>query len=747
VVTLNHDGYVRIGPAGPILGAELSGPEPLIFLDAQTSLTPQLLRRVPHTYFASARLAVLRGTTEDLDTLQELLGVIGKRIPCVRLKHRVGQAPKLQIRNAAGQAVVGDEIADRCRVAELRSMLEMGEAIWESKNFHFLLPSGRHARTFVRPAHAIRSARDAHVVALWLLEHIRDTGTGVLVDSNSLTAVILALQLELKCRDVALGPVEVLEGYPSTAFDAEASVRRVTEEFSSVLGIVSVSGTGTVREHMVRSMRDLYPYPVENAAVVTLFDVAPQRPQPRGAVSRVSLIHLGDSRYPRRFESHDGPCMLCDDANTAPLVPVDVDTFDVRFPAFVVREMPHILDPQRNRALWEACDNQRAFRFEAEPDRPVQIWRPTDKMSWKVDWDALIQDKDFSARARVRIEEEVKAWNGEAATRHEQPDNWDGFDLILVPEHDLQRPGSSELYAELRKVLTGPDPVAFPEQSDWPASLTSAVLRARRILVLSLGTVTGTTVQRALNEIQRTRTDANYDLFGVVVHARPSRRRTWEVLSNSYARRLIAGFLSYLPDDYSPLADEDKAFSLDASSLSQDEGRFLEHRRSVCKGEDGDASFGFLWGAAPDEKISPHSIFGDRLSAKATFVAVGSALHARREALRNPPYRTIFEMPAIARSYYDPVIFVCMLRWLRRPEIWWGATLAQGELVVAEVLQRASDKQRPLLLGEFLLASAQGKLPARGVDRVVVEAEALLGTGDAETRAMLSVGLRLLGKR
>jgi len=624
-------------------------------------------------------------------------------------------------------------------------MLNLGEAIWESENFHFLLPSGRHSGTFVRPAHAIRTIRDARVAALWLLEYLYANGTGVVVDSHTLTSMLLALQVELKARGADLGPVRVLEGYPATAIDTLNAVQLVTEQYSSVLGLVSVSGTGTVRDHLVRAMRDLMPHQIEHASVVTIFDIS-HGPVVVSPVRISALIHLDNDRQPRRFESHDGPCRLCEDARTAPLVPIDIDTFDVRFPSFVKRETPSIADPQRNRDLWEACDRQAALLFDADPDQPVSIWRSTGKMTWKVDWNRLIMDDQFGIRTRVRLEEEIKQWNKDEQKRGGSLDDWRGFDLVLVPEHDSERPGFTELWKKIGAILSSESPCPFPEHGEWN-DLGERIERARKILVLSLGTVTGTTLQRALNEVQRRRTNANYSLFGVVLHARPAHRRTWQGLRNSYAFRLIAAYLSYLPDNDSPLRDESHSLQgVDVSHLSPAAQIFLSQRQSICKGEIHDRKYGFLWGARPDERITPHSLFGHVLSASATLIAVGSAIHARRESLRRPPYRITFEMPTIARSYYDPVIFACMLRWLRPPEIWWGNTLVEGEGVVGEVLQRASSEQRPLLLGELLLASAQGKLRSRGREKVIAEAQVLFNAPGCpdEVRGLLELGLHLV---
>lgn len=742
---MNQDGYVRLRPEGPLLGNEPSGPTPILFVDVEPGTPPQSLRQVPHSYLATVRAVIVRGSVDDLDGIKGILAAIECKVPCFELRHDIGSPATLLTSDAEHAEVRGNEFVPRARTAELLSLLHVGEAVWEPRNFHFLLPSGRHARAFVRPGNAIRSLRDAHVVALWLLAHVHRSGSGVVVDTNTLTAVLLALQSEARSRGVEIGPIRVLDGYPATWVETSNTVHAVTEEVPNVLGLLSVNATGTVQDLIVGAVRDL-PH-VERGDVVSLVDLN-VRPASRETdrIRVTSLLDLGDPRHPKQFESYDGACALCDRPETAPLVPVDIDTFDVRFPSFVEREMPSLRDPGRNRSLWEACHRKTALRFEADPDEPVRVWRGSGKMTWKVDWDTLLTDSTFATRTRVRLEEEIRDLKKDQKAKGRDVDHWEGFDLVLMPERDTLQTGFHDFWDAIHKPFCDVNPRSYPDRGEWPTDILDAVKSAKRILVVSLGTVTGTTLQRALNEVQRTRQDVDYVLHGIVIHARPARRRTWEVLLNSYAYRLIAAYLSHVPDDSSPLREELRYLKVDSNGLSKEALEFLVHRQAVCKGESGLVGHGFLWGANRDEHISPHSIFGELLNIESTFIATGSAIHARREAVRRPPNRILFEMPAIARSYYDPVIFSCMLRWLQRQEMWWGDTLAQAESVLGEVLARASDNQRPLLLGELLLASAQGKIPARGIDRVVAQADALANasTCTLQARGMLELGVRLL---
>lgn len=744
---MNRDGYVRLRPEGPLLGQEPSGPLPLLFVDVEPGAQPASLRTVPHEYFSPIRSLLVRGTPSEASEIEQLIRRIGLKAPTYGIRHEVGIPASICSTNGDRiDASDDDDLVPRARRAELCSLLQLGEAIWESKNFHFYLPSGRHARAFVRPAHAIRTIRDARAIALWLLSHVERTGTGIVVDTHTMSAVLLALQAEATQRDFALGPIRVLEGYPTTVVSAYEAVNAVTTPVTGFLGIISVCSSGTIRDRLLLAARDRHPL-VTRADIVSIIDLNPAQssPRPPGAPQSVSLVHLGDARRPGRFHAYDGQCPLCDNAETAPLVPVDVDTFDVRFPTFVERVMPSIRDPQRNQSLWEACDRMGALEYQASPDEQVQLWRPTGAMTWKVNWHTLLTDNRFLERCSKRLQEEVNLWQDERAKSGRSPEDWGKFDLVLVPARDVARPGFDHFWGAISP-LFGPTAVtAFPDSGDWDNTpLAASVATAKRILIMTLGTVTGTTLQRALNEVQRTRKDANYVLHGLVIHGRPARRRAWEVLVNSYAGRLITAYLTHVPDDTSPLLEEAKHLMADSGALSEEAQLFLTHRLAVCRGEPGLPKHGFLWGAAPDERISPHSLFGDQLLASTTLLAAGSAIHAQREAKHPPPYRILFELPAIARSYYDPVIFACMLRWLRRAEIWWGGG-EQAVNALNDIFARTNNHQKPLVLGELLLASAQGKLPANAVEVVAQAARNFLALQDCADihRGMLEFGLYL----
>ena len=140
-------------------------------------------------------------------------------------------------------------------------------------------------------------------------------------------------------------------------------------------------------------------------------------------------------------------------------------------------------------------------------------------------------------------------------------------------------------------------------------------------------------------------------------------------------------WVSILPDR-SPLREERISLrSINLASVSPDAESFVSKRLELCGGKyTGSKPPLVLWGSNPDSYLTPNAIYGQDLNAVTTYVAVGSAMSAALgiPERMNPELR-VFEVAAIARSYYDPLILGCMLRWMRPHEAFWGWTASEAE--------------------------------------------------------------------
>ena len=120
-----------------------------------------------------------------------------------------------------------------------------------------------------------------------------------------------------------------------------------------------------------------------------------------------------------------------------------------------------------------------------------------------------------------------------------------------------------------------------------------------------------------------------------------------------------------------------------------------------------------VWPSKHRPLLRPGSRYGQGLRAVTTYAAVGAAMQSARVNATQvgAPVWQQFELPAVLRSYFDPLIIAALLRWLEPHEAWWGARPEEAANVIAEAFARATEGDRKILLPELLLAAAQGKVP------------------------------------
>ncbi len=277
------------------------------------------------------------------------------------------------------------------------------------------------------------------------------------------------------------------------------------------------------------------------------------------------------------------------------------------------------------------------------------------------------------------------------------------------------------------------------------------------ICILVLGVVTGTALNRALAAVQGVRRDANLPAVRVgvlAVHVRPESDRDRSTIVNPFgSANFVAVYESLLPFEASPFrAEKDYLGGLSkASELTNSE--FYMRRSAFLDGgivatDDEEPLF---WGLSSGlhSQMRPGSLFGESLSPMPTLVAVGSAVQSKRyiHAASNavPEWRQ-FEIPAILRSYFDPLIVCSVFRWLQPEECWWGRDSLDGNRLIRELLNNYHEMQEQrLLLAELLLASALGKVPTSAIDGVMdLSRRFVEDHGDSSENNALVFGLKLL---
>jgi hypothetical protein len=759
-MTVSQDGYVSFRGALRRDFGTIERASPLVFADVDGD-EPAVLRRMPATFVNQYDgLLLVRGRqmsgpdTEFIEKLRVLRERMGFGLRIAVLRQPIGEPARIEPLDGEPVEDESDYLA-RARAIELEALLDFGHAIWRPANYHYRLITGEHAGAYIKLGDAIREPRDADLIASWL-HALMGPKTGLVLDTGTLTPIAQALRLAItEAGQGPMGPVAVLDHYPRTGGDIDAALDTASGPHGRVVVVVSISSSGSLLERIKGALQRKGPS--MDARVEVLVDKL-QHPSTDNAVDiwtplpgQKPLVDVG--------ARDDIGCLLCRDQSKAVVIPINPFSFDAMLPTQLKRLVPDTQDPLANREFWEAAKRTKAVAVERSAHAAIRRHR-SDRvpMGIKLSMDQVITDADFRA-ALIRRVEELRA------TENLPSD----ADLVLVAEHEYKDDRFAGFWQAVHPVIAPhvSETVPFPPTGDFSAGLCERVQGAKSILVFALGAVTGGSLQRALVGVQDARKGKpGFALHGLVVHARPATSREWRTVENSYRQEgtkphLHFAWKSLLPDR-SPLREEGALIKLDlseSSDLTAEERAFVEERLELCQREirqDADETLApedgptrVLWGTVPEEdRLTPNSLYGQELDAITTYVAVGSAMAA---AMARPessvPELRVFDIAAMTRSYYDPIIISCFLRWLRPHEAFWGWTEAEAETTAMHIIDRAEGKHRKLLVPEMLLAAAHGKLPYDARKVVTGVAEQLKGDDEfLSERAALGVGLRLAAR-
>jgi hypothetical protein len=631
---------------------------------------------------------------------------------------------------------------DRARAVELLALLRWGRAERLPQDHHYLLPSGEHAEGFIRLADGIREPRDAEVIASWLAPDIRD-GVGVVADTGTITPIVTALSACVRGIGWRLGEIRVLGSYPQTHTAVRAAVGRAARGATGVLGLVSVNSSGRLLVQLLDAVEGLA---VEPATVHVFVDNNPIETRDDRPVTWLPLT--GEPLIRRET----GPaCTLCRSTDRAPLVAIDPVSYSPEWPGATVKIVPSLGHATENNKFWTECSRVSAVGLQRQRRPGLVPLRGTNELGVRIDVPSLLQEPAIRADLKTRLTRSVNGYFAAHATGASlRPE------VILVPEHELR--DHPDLLEETLAALS-PEVLAFPGSEafrgfplggrELEEDTQTAIRAARQVLVFATGTVTGATLQQALFAAQMAAPRVgDFEVHGMVAHARPGDGRAWQSLVNSYAYRLYVGWRTPLPFR-SPLTDERETLShqVDPDQLATAAKDFWHARVRFCATREAEDPGGLFWGSKPGEQISPQSIFGERLSAAVVYAAVGAAMEEGRIEASKNELRRVFHLPVMLRSYYDAHILAAFLRWLRPHERWWGDDPDDGAVVVSEVVQRSDvPEQRRVLLAELLLAAGQGKLaPSAATEaRKLAENELEMVREDDYQRGALELGIAIV---
>jgi hypothetical protein len=722
--------------------------------DALTDIAPSLVH-LSTLIFRWPKVALLKESVTDealadrevlewLDRLRARRLQLFGEVTLGAVRFRVGQ-PARPIRIGSRAAEMSDAtILDQCRGAELSALAAAGDAVWRPRSYHFRLPGGQHATTFVRLADAIRSPRDAVVLASWLANSIEDY-FGILADSPTITPVVTELHALATKAGYEPGPVVFLQDYPRTRLGVIEAARRSMGLAGHISAILSVNSSGRVLELMADSLESVAP---GGWTLDVLVDKRHARTNRAMSPNVRWWLTLDDELAAADPTS---PCPWCRDHSRARVVFIDPRSFE---PFLLPRPSLQVADSEdahRNRSLFQLTTQQDAIAVECLPSAQGGPRGRRERMGVRFLYDHLAADLSLLGTAiESRVGAISRASSGPDLALASRLAAFAEVDLVVVSWGDAVRPDGRDVRDRVALVLRSINvnaehvlPIDIRRGVEELSTADSVALaHSRQPLVFAFGSVTGWTLRR-LRDTVRAHTAPAVRPRGLVVHSRPQSRREWSAIEAMFDGSCAYIWQTFLPWE-SPLREEAVLLNefaqhvADGSvKLATEAASFLEMRQAIADPSDSVASWdtrlerfargdlgvhptSVLWGISEPKARADHGVFGRQLDPITTYVAVGSALHhSRMEALEaDGPFWHAYDLRDAVRLRYDAVTMACLLRWLMPAETWWGDTAAEARQTARLIVSfmQESESELAVFIPEVLLATAMGKVHPSAVE-------------------------------
>ena len=519
-----------------------------------------------------------------------------------------------------------------CREIELMALLQHGRGMWKPRYYHYRLPSGRHSATFVRLGDAVRSVRDADVIAWWLRQHASE-GLGIVLDTSTIVPIVLALRNTMATNDVRLGKTVTMASYPATNLEFTSAVVQARNGEHPILALLSVNSSGSVRERLIDVLQSIDAgashLDGDDRRIWTLHTFVDKTGD--------RLHHLDDRLGPRyrqtsvwtsqgeRAETIAEQCKLCNDPSRSRTVQIDPKSFDGLVLPDPVLVTPDIRVADSARVFWHLCDMTGALSFDDEPHESVLDIRPHGgRMGVVIDYDPLLRPEveliDPTSRHQRDSEPNVNPTNEvlyplkelmatvTERLKEQHAANTESARVSSRTAIDFIR--SAELYvgldSEFGRADGGGKDLVEAIVASWNSDAEiitydmndntehggprERVLAAEKICIFVLGVVTGTSIHRALGWIQAVRRTARLDRCDVGVfalHLRPSSWRAREAITNPFGDdRVVAAFESVFPDGASPMENELRFLDSYLKIAHVNSLPYYKRRRAYLTGEE-----------------------------------------------------------------------------------------------------------------------------------------------------------------
>lgn len=665
-----------------------------------------------------------------------------------------------------------EELLHRGRRAELRALIDAEEAVSTPATYHYRLPSGHHSASFVRVGDVFRHVRAAYVLSTWLRSALDVNASNfVVIDTGTIAPI--ASELDVAVRNSDAGRIQVLslDEYPESSFEFRRAFAPLSRPAGSqppnVLCLLSVESTGGMRARARAAL--------DETAGPDAWRLEPLISRRANEATAVPLTKSSGNHEPwlalADLEGHSVSdaqnCRLCEDPDRARLVSINPRNFSAKSLPEPELLMPVVGDGHQNRTLWNRYEDVQPDRRSSLPPSISYLGRTrdheTDKQSTAGtyfepsvlavdDLGAVIEARLTELRSGLRSLTSASKHARERASIAADAERLNNVDLVVVDRDDIDAyrrllaststAGSESpdadmasdeairerLASSLAVINTNrrePNVVIVDGAGDDRAERLAEVARDERsphdpeILLFTFGLRLGVTLQRLLVDVHNAWRvlGRNPVVNGLVVHAHPEDERAWAAVRNAFYRgnrsTLVALWLTYFPHR-SPIDDERALLQSARASATGDIRTDIDKRLALLELPGPAAGTVRPFWSGDEPRLRRTSYYGDELHDRTALSAVGAAMQRARLINRpqNSPYWYRFDMPKIFRSYFDGLIHVAALRWLRPREGWWGSTVQEQQLLIAEA-KHSAPTDWPLVLPELLLASAQGKVALR----------------------------------
>lgn len=362
-------------------------------------------------------------------------------------------------------------VLDHLREVEVLSTIERGEAIWNTpEEYHYALPSGYHAREFVRIGDALCDSVEVARLADWLLPHITPNSI-LLADTGSILPLLLSAQFKAKQLSMDI-VVEALNSYPG----GTEAISRVLLDVSHYTGnaappvllVISVNSTG----RLVRSFRSLT---AQCAGVVIICNTAEHLPTDGAEVF---------ASYPTERWDVDssGKCAKCGNLQKLDIHPHSYQRVLSRDCELVKLTWSVA---QEHQAFWEAADSTEAIRLHT--DVPYSDSTPTHSRHLPIFIDVckLLLNPTFRGRCLAELR------------KMPLPDQ------VMIPRHSASE-AIQELVVEALSDGSGSAPeLHIVPSGRLPDTLCKAIGSSKRLLIADDALVNGRTLMGLRDEIYR----------------------------------------------------------------------------------------------------------------------------------------------------------------------------------------------------------------------------------------------------